>query len=63
VATPSRADEPDDPVGQAPERDAADRPEVEPALTLRQILGGFALVAAVIVLLSRRRSRSRTGGE
>jgi hypothetical protein len=60
MATTSRADDPHE---ADIERDAADRPEVEPAFSLRQILGGFALLAALIVLLNRRRNRSHAGDE
>jgi hypothetical protein len=59
-AKPTRTD---DQADEKRERDPSDRPEVEPAFSVRQILGGFALLAALIVLLNRRRNRARAGDE
>jgi len=39
------------------------RPELEIAFTPRQILGGFALLAALILMLVRRRRTKRSSDD
>ncbi len=66
-----RAEAPGAPVPELPERDS-EVPEGEPeipspelgvAFTPRQILGGFALIAGLILLLVRRRRRPGRSSE